>query len=51
MYLMFAKTRVLCPSLPNDKIVDWSKFKEFTDDNMNVVKMTISGKMLLSVHN
>ena len=25
-------------SLPNDKILDWSKFKAFADDKMNVTK-------------
>ena len=29
-------------SLPNNKIPDWSKLKAFADDNLNVVKMTIS---------
>ena len=23
-------------SLPNDKLLDWSKFKEFSDDKINV---------------
>ena len=29
-------------SLPNDKILDWSKFKTFADDIFNVAKMMIS---------
>ena len=28
-------------SLPNDKILDWSKLKAFVDDNLKVVKMMI----------
>ena len=27
--------------LPNDKILDWSKFKASADDNLKVVKMMI----------
>ena len=27
--------------LPNDKILDWSKFKAFADDNLNVAKVAI----------
>ena len=29
-------------SLPNDKILDWSKFKAFADDKINGDKMMIS---------
>ena len=29
-------------SLPNDKMLDWSKFKTFADDKFKVAKMTIS---------
>ena len=28
-------------SLPNDKILDWSKLKAFADDKINVLKMMI----------
>ena len=28
--------------LPDDKILDWSKFKAFADDRLNVTKMIIS---------
>ena len=29
-------------SLPNDKILEVTKLKAFTDDNLNIAKMTIS---------
>ena len=28
-------------SLPNDKILDWPKFKAFPDDNLNFAKLMI----------
>ena len=28
----------LINSLPNDKILDWSKLKAFADDNLNAIK-------------
>ena len=33
----------VCPfnSLPNDKILDWTKFRAFADDKLNVAKMMI----------
>ena len=29
-------------SLPDDKVLDWSKLKAFADDKLNVTKMIIS---------
>ena len=29
-------------SLPNDKILDWSKLKAFADENFNIAKTVIS---------
>ena len=34
-------TRSTLNSLPNDKILDWSKFKAFADDKIKVLKMII----------
>ena len=38
----FVKIETICRgninSLPNDKILDWSKFKEFSDDKINVTE-------------
>ena len=31
-----------CLTLPSDKILDWTKFKAFTDDKINVAEMMIS---------
>ena len=30
---------ILINSLPNNKTIDWSKFKAFADDNLNVAEM------------
>ena len=29
-------------SMPNDKFLDWTKYKEFADDKENVAKIIIS---------
>ena len=34
-------------SLPNDKIIDWSKLKVFADDKLNLAKRMIGLKKLL----
>ena len=31
-------TEILFNTLPNDKILDWSKFKAFADDNIDVTQ-------------
>ena len=36
------KTPVEFNSLPNDKILDWSKLKASADDKLKVAKITIS---------
>ena len=33
---------MLVNSLPNDNLSDWTKFKAFADDKLNVVKIMIS---------
>ena len=33
--------KLLSNSFPNDKMLDWSKFKEFADDNLNNAQMMI----------
>ena len=38
----FCNNTVNFNSLPNDKILDWSKLKAFADDKFDVVKMMIS---------
>ena len=40
---MYAKNSVMSLNpLPDDKMLDWSKFKAFADDKLNVTKMIIS---------
>ena len=34
--------RYIISSLPNDNFLDWTKFKAFADDNLNVAKRMIS---------
>ena len=38
----WAGRKCIVKSLPNNKILDWSKFKAFADDKFNVVRIMIS---------
>ena len=40
-HFFFSNLTYLFNSLPNDKILDWSKLKAFADDKIKVLRMMI----------